>query len=80
MQCYVIAVFLASAVPLFVLSRPFLRPSLQLQRCCAQGLSRLAALRPPGGLGLDGFEPGATPMQVETLWRASSRIRMRAPC
>jgi len=79
-RCYLIAVslsvqFLCSCQKAVPSSRPAVAAGRR-----AQGLSRLAGLRPPTGLGLDGSEHGATLMQVGTPWRASSRIRRRAPC
>ena len=69
--CYVIAV--PSRYRSFVRANgPFLRPGLRLAtRHRAQGLSRLAALRPPAGRGLDGSEHGSTLRPVGTSLRTS---------
>jgi hypothetical protein len=71
---------LVDAVPLFMPLGPFLRPGLQLLQGVARRGCHGGSLRPPAGLGLDGSEHGATLMQVRTPSRASSRIRMHAPC
>jgi len=61
--------------------RPFLRPGLPLFGASRAGAVKTGrSLRPPVGLGLDGPEHGATLKQIGTPSRASSCIRMGAPC
>ena len=80
-RCYVIAAFLIVAVPLFVPEGRSIVPACSSCRAPRAGAVKTGRpRRPPTGLGLDGSEHGATVMQVGTKWRASSRIRMRAPC
>ena len=69
------------AVPLFVPEGRSIVPACSSCRAPRTGAVRIGRRwRPPEGLGLDSSEHGATLTQVGTKWRASSRIRMRAPC